>query len=68
MPANVCLKIEQMGVDRSYEGINHDGLFVAMAAVVDASIDPEINKEKPVVDELGLFNMYWSRPEMCRRP
>ncbi len=57
MTYGICL-IEQIGIDRPYEGINEKGLFVGMAAVENS----QIHKSKFIyMNNLGLIKFILER-------
>ena len=53
----VCL-IEQMGLDRPYEGINEEGLFIGMNAVEDSKIK---SKNNISMNDMGLIKFVLER-------
>jgi penicillin V acylase-like amidase (Ntn superfamily) len=53
--------IEQMGVDRPYEGMNTEGLFVAMAAVISQPEKTNRDKTTFEMNDLGLLRFILER-------
>ena len=53
--------IEQLGIDRPYEGINEKGLLAAALAL---SMDKEEQGELTplVINCQGMLNLYWKEP------